>query len=90
MRIQKPTREGKRKQLSPWVSKEIRRRVKELAQDYGVSRSFVISVALAEQFGIKNQELYDVPVVGEVRHRKASKGNVLTMSSYSRKGKRAV
>jgi hypothetical protein len=84
VRNQKPIRGELRRQMTPYVRKEIRRVIKGIAREYGVSQSFVISVALAAQLGIKNQEQYDVD---EKDYRKASQGRVLKMPTYSRKSR---
>jgi len=56
-RFQKPVHGG-RDRLSPSVLREIRNAVQKEADRYGVSKSFVISVVLAQAFGIKKQEEY--------------------------------
>lgn len=55
MRRQKPI-PGGREALPACVLKEIRRAVEKEAMRHGVSKSFVIAVALAKAFGIKDQE----------------------------------
>lgn len=54
---QKPIKGG-REPLPSCVIKAIRDRVESLATRYHVSKSFVIAVALADQFGISDQERY--------------------------------
>lgn len=49
---------GGRAQLPSCVLREIRARVEAEAQRHGVSKSFVVSVALAHAFGVKDQEEY--------------------------------
>jgi hypothetical protein len=56
-RYQKPVKGG-RKSLPSCVNNEIFREVDRMARHEGVSRSFVIAVALANQFGITEQELF--------------------------------
>ncbi len=55
LRRQKPVRGG-RQPLPATVLKDIYRRVDDEARRHNVSRSFVIAVALAHAFGVKNQE----------------------------------
>lgn len=57
IRRQKPVRGG-REPLPACVLKEIHHTVEALAARHRVSKSFVIAVALAEQFGIDEQETY--------------------------------
>lgn len=54
---QKPVKGG-RKQLPSCVLKEIRIEVEKQSRMFKVSRSFVVATALAEIFGIKQQEDY--------------------------------
>jgi len=54
---QKPIKGG-RQPLPSCVIKDISREVERLARQHHVSKSFVIAVALAEQFGIEEQETY--------------------------------
>lgn len=56
-RRQKPIRGG-REALPACVIKDIRREVERRAARYKVSKSFVIAVALADAFGIDEQESY--------------------------------
>lgn len=56
MRIQKATKG--RKQVSACVIKETRKAIEFTAIRFGVSKSFVHSVALAHFFGIKNQQKF--------------------------------
>jgi len=49
---------GGRDALPACVLKEIRKAVEDEAMRYGVSKSFVVAVALSKAFGIKNQEQY--------------------------------
>jgi len=56
-RRQRPIKGG-RDPLPACVIKDIRVAVEKLAHRYNVSKSFVIAVALAEQFGISEQETY--------------------------------
>lgn len=56
-RSQRPVRGG-RAPLPATVLKEISREVDRQARRFGVSRSFVIAVALADAFGIDDQEQY--------------------------------
>ena len=58
MRIQKRGKEP-REHLSPSVEKKIKREIERTAARFDVSKSFVISVALADQFGIKIIDRYD-------------------------------
>jgi Mor family transcriptional regulator len=57
MHIQKSVKGG-RKKLSPSVLKEINYEVERLARKYNVSKSWVVSVVLADAFGIRKQEKY--------------------------------
>jgi hypothetical protein len=57
LRRQKPIKGG-RIQLPSCVIKDIHMQVSRLATKWKVSRSFVIAVALADQFGIDDQERY--------------------------------
>lgn len=57
IRRQKSVRGG-REPLPSCVIKEIRNAVEREADRYGVSKSFVIAVRLAESFGIYKQEKY--------------------------------
>lgn len=57
MRIQKRTRRP-RARLNATTLDTIEAEVRKTARRFGVSRSFVIAVALAEHFGIKDQEQY--------------------------------
>lgn len=57
MKRQKPVKGG-REPLPACVLKEIRSAIEREAERYGVSKSFVIAVALAKAFGIKKQEEY--------------------------------
>lgn len=56
-RRQRPVRGG-RKALPACVIKDISTVVERTAKRFNVSKSFVIAVALAEQFGIEEQETY--------------------------------
>jgi len=56
-RRQRPVRGG-REPLPACVIGKIRARVQREASRFGVSKSFVIAVALAEVFGIEDQEKY--------------------------------
>lgn len=59
MRFQKPRKLAKRRQrVSSYVISQIDNAIKFEQKKYGVSRSFVIAVALAYTFGIESQELY--------------------------------
>lgn len=58
MRIQKKTKQPKLK-LSATSIEEIEKAVRKTADKFECSKSFVISVALADFFGIKKQERYD-------------------------------
>jgi hypothetical protein len=61
MRRQRPIKGG-REPLPSCVLKDIRDAVNKAAVQYDVSRSFVVAVALAEAFGIRDQEHYaDAP-----------------------------
>lgn len=60
MRRQKPIKGG-RQPLPSCVLKDIRTEVERVAKKHDVSRSFVIAVALAETFGIDEQEQYAAP-----------------------------
>lgn len=57
MKIQKSVKG--RKQVSARVLGEIRKIVERESERFDVSKSFVISVALADYFGVKNQEKYE-------------------------------
>jgi hypothetical protein len=57
IRSQRPVKGGREK-LSPTILKATAREVERQARKFGVSRSFVIAVALADQFGIDDQEQY--------------------------------
>ena len=57
IRRQRPVKGG-RDPLPACVIKDIRRVVEKVAAQHGVSRSFVIAVALADQFGIREQETF--------------------------------
>lgn len=57
VRIQKRTRRP-RARLSATALASIDAEIKKAARRFGVSRSFVIAVALADHFGIKDQEQY--------------------------------
>jgi hypothetical protein len=57
IRRQKPIKGG-RTSLPSCVIKDIHTEVSRLATKWKVSRSFVIAVALADQFGIDEQERY--------------------------------
>lgn len=54
---QKPIKDG-RETLPSCVIKEIKDEVERLSTRYNVSKSFVIAVALADQFNIEEQENY--------------------------------
>jgi hypothetical protein len=54
---QRPIKGG-RDPLPACVIHAIREKVQNIADRHGVSRSFVIAVALAEAFGISEQEKY--------------------------------
>jgi hypothetical protein len=56
-RRQHPVKGG-RKPLPACVLRQIWDRVDKLSRKHEVSRSFVIAVALADQFGIADQEQY--------------------------------
>jgi hypothetical protein len=56
-RSQRPVRGG-RDPLPSCVIHEISREVERLARKFSVSKSFVIAVALADVFGIEEQEQY--------------------------------
>lgn len=56
-RRQAPVKGG-REQLPSCVIGQIKDAVERTAQRYQVSRSFVIAVALADQFGIREQETF--------------------------------
>lgn len=56
-RRQRPIKGG-RDPLPACVIRDIRHEVERLAKRHNVSRSFVIAVALAEAFGIDEQERY--------------------------------
>lgn len=58
MRIQKPTKLPKRNMSCRGVQR-IERAVEQTAAKFDVSKSFVIAVALAEYFNIKEQERYN-------------------------------
>jgi predicted transcriptional regulator len=49
---------GGRLRLSPHVLKIIAKRVNEIARKHGVSKSFVVAVALADHFGVSEQEQF--------------------------------
>jgi len=55
---QKPVRGG-RLPLPACVIKDIATEVTRLSRKFNVSKSFVIAVALADQFGIDEQEHYE-------------------------------
>lgn len=57
IRRQRPVLGGRRA-LPALVIKEIERHVTKIAERHGVSKSFVIAVALADHFGITSQERY--------------------------------
>lgn len=57
IRRQKPIKGG-RQSLPACVIKDISREVEKIAREQRVSKSFVIAVALADQFGITEQESY--------------------------------
>jgi hypothetical protein len=57
IRRQRPIKGG-REPLPSCVIKDISREVDRLARLHRVSKSFVIAVALADQFGIEEQETY--------------------------------
>ena len=56
-RRQHPVKGG-RQPLPACVIRDISRAVEKLARQHNVSKSFVIAVALADQFGIDEQESY--------------------------------
>lgn len=59
MRIQKPLKHARpRKQVSSRIIKEIQLHVEAASKEFKVSKSFVVSVALADFFGIKKQERF--------------------------------
>lgn len=59
MRIQKPLKHARpRKQVSGRIIKEIQLYVEAASKEFKVSKSFVVSVALADFFGIKKQERF--------------------------------
>jgi hypothetical protein len=58
MRKQKPIRGKPREALPACVLHNIKSAVEKEAMRYGVSKSFVIAVILADWFNIKNQERY--------------------------------
>lgn len=60
IRRQKPI-QGGREALPACVIKDIHSEVERLARKHNVSKSFVIACALAEQFGIEEQERYIQP-----------------------------
>lgn len=57
IRRQRPVKGG-RDPLPSCVLKSIRSRVEQIAHEHRVSKSFVIAVALADAFGIHDQESY--------------------------------
>lgn len=57
MKIQSKTKSVKR-QMSSRLIGDIRKEVETTARKFDCSKSFVIAVALADYFGIKNQENY--------------------------------
>jgi hypothetical protein len=57
IRRQKPVKGG-REPLPSCVLGQIHEEVRQRADRYRVSKSFVIAVALAHEFGIKEQESY--------------------------------
>jgi hypothetical protein len=61
---QKPIKGG-REPLPSCVIGDISREVERLSRKFRVSKSFVIAVALADQFGIDEQETYIKP---ETKH----------------------
>jgi hypothetical protein len=68
-RRQRPVKGG-RLPLPSCVIKDIHREVEKRAHQYGVSKSFVIAVALADAFGIKEQEtFFDTPRLKVVARR---------------------
>lgn len=58
MRRQRPVKGG-RLPLPACVLRAIAREVEARARQFNVSRSFVIAVALAEAFDVRDQEHYD-------------------------------
>lgn len=61
MRYQHPVKHAKpRRRLSPRVIKEIDYEVNRIARKHGVSKSWVVSLVLADAFGITKQERFDV------------------------------
>jgi hypothetical protein len=56
-RRQRPVKGG-RESLPSCVIKDISREVERLSREHRVSKSFVIAVALADQFGIAEQETF--------------------------------
>jgi len=63
MRRQKAIKGG-REPLPACVIRDIKVEVSRIAKRYDVSRSFVIAVALADAFGINEQEQYSVRIKG--------------------------
>jgi hypothetical protein len=58
MRIQKPLKGKPRRHVSSCVSKILREHVEDAALEFNCSKSFIIAVAVAKFFGVKNQEVY--------------------------------
>lgn len=59
MRTQKPIRpERPRRPTKGYMSRILESHIKQAAKEYNCSRSFIIAVACAELFGVKNQERY--------------------------------
>lgn len=59
IRRQKPL--AGRLRISATAMKEIEREVSRCARRFRVSKSFVMSVALADYFGIRDQESFEAP-----------------------------
>lgn len=58
MRVQHPVKGKIRQRLTARCIREIEREVSKASHRFDVSKSFVIAVALADYFGIENQEQY--------------------------------
>lgn len=65
-RRQKPIQGERRSRMSPYVMTAIEKEVHKTAARYHVSPSFVCAVALAEYFGITEQETY-LPIASRAR-----------------------
>lgn len=59
-RRQTPVRGG-RQRMSAGLLKSIEREVNRTAARFHVSRSFVVAVALAQHFGVSEQETFEEP-----------------------------